>query len=210
MKKNGWIAFVFSLLVLSCGGEPKEQEVVSFDDIMGETGEEVMEEESSVDTTVMILEGAVNIFINNQLGSFDTTNHSEFHPLDRFTFNQREKILFKSKTDVLYGSETMVTPRAELFYYTFSDTTKTKNAFYNWLDCFGSDCAMVKLNEDMDAIKTPPSFALVYDTVIVAVDYRCEDQNFDWKPFQDSIKAQFGKDYKYQIKVGCGGPLNWK
>lgn len=210
MKKKGWIPLVFILLIASCGGEPKEQKVVSFDDIMGETGEEIIEEESSIDTPLVVLEGAVNLFIQHQLSAFDTTKHTLFHPLDRFTFNRREKILFKGKTDVLHDGETMVTPSAELFYYTFSDTTKTKNALYNWLDCFGNDCTMVKLNEDMETIKTSPSFALVYDTVIVTVDYRCEDQNFDWKPFQDSLKMQFGKDYKYQINVGCGGPLNWK
>ena len=104
----------------------------------------------------------------------------------------------------------MVTPRAEFFYYTFNDSIKTKNAFYNWLDCFGVECDMIKLNEDIEHIKTPPQFALVYDTVIIAIEYRCEDQEFNWRPFQDSVISRFGKDYNYRMQIGCGGPLNWK
>jgi hypothetical protein len=31
--------------------------------------------------------------------------------------------------------------------WTFKDSTQTKNAFYNWLDCFGTRCTSVKLFE---------------------------------------------------------------
>ena len=118
--------------------------------------------------------------------------------------------MFVGKEDVPYGKTNMVTPKASLFYYTFKDTTATKNAFYNWLDCFGSDCDVIKLGEDVDAIKTPPMYTLVYDTTIVIVEYLCEHEKNDWGTFQDSLLNKFGKDYRYAINIDCGGPLKWK
>ncbi len=197
-------------ILVSCNGNEEKPEVISLEDFVGETGE--LEEDSVVveDTIAVIPAGPVGLFVHNQLANFDTSTTNEFHPIDRFTFNQRNKILFKSKTDVPYGDNAMVTPRAEFFYYTFSDTTKTKNAFYNWLDGFGEEGDPVKLNQDAESIKTPPRFALVYDTVIVAINYRCEDQKQNWRPFEDSVVSRFGKNYNYRMEIGCGGPLKWK
>lgn len=209
--KNKLVFWFLTLILVACGSQEEEKTPVSLDDFLGETGQELDNEALEITDTIEVeLTGAVNKFINSQLVGFDTSVITEFHPLDRFTFSQRQKIGFKSKTNVPYGKDKEVTPRAEFFYYTFQDTTKTKNAFYNWLDCFGGECDQVRLNENVEALKMPPLFAVIYDTVIVAVDYRCEDARFDWRPFQDSLLNQFGKKYNYQMRVGCGGPLTWK
>lgn len=210
LAKTYLIILIPVLSLVACKDEEKTN-AISMEDFAGETGSLEEGQEIIQEDTIPVFEGSdLERFVYSGLSNYDTISHQEFHMLDRFTYGSREKINFKSKTEVAYGSDAMVTPRAELFYYTFSDTTKTKNAFYNWLDCFGSDCAIVRPGEDVDAIKTPPSFSLVYDTLIIAVDYRCEDANFDWEPFQDSLISYFGKDYNYRIEVGCGGPLNWK
>ena len=106
----------------------------------------------------------------------------------------------------------MVTPTANFFYYSFADSNKTLNAFYNYLDVMASDGegGPVKLNEDVKSIKMPPMFMLVYDTIIVSTQYMCEHAENDWKSFQDSVLNTYGKNYKYQIDVACGGPLKWK
>ncbi|MGB1104801.1 MAG: hypothetical protein ACPG21_14415 [Crocinitomicaceae bacterium] len=206
-----WKLVVLSVLFASCdNGEPQE-EVISMEDLMGEFGDEIeTNDDVALEEDTVQLAGPLGSFLSKELGKFDTTISDKFHLLDRFSFNTREKINFKSKEEVPYGESTMVTPRANLFYYAFEDTTKTKNAFYNWLDCFGSDCAMVKLEEEVDAIKMPPAYALVYDTMIVAVNYRCEDAEYSWNEFEKSLKQSFEQDPLYEIKVGCGGPLKWK
>lgn len=209
MKLTYLTLLALPIIIFSCKDEPQEN-VVSIEDVMGETGEVIEEEVEVLDTLTKELTTSIDWFIHGQLTAFDTLAQDEFHPLDRFSYNQKEKIRFKSKEDVAYGSETMVTPRADWFYYTFSDTLKTKNAFYNWLDGFTQEGTEVKLNEDVEALKTPPFFTLVYDTVIIIADYRCEDKRFNWKPFEDSVLNRFGKDYNYRMDVGCGGPLTWK
>lgn len=210
MNWKNIIGLCFISILISCNGNEEGPEVISMEDFMGETGEleekDVVEEDSVVITPT----GEIGLFVHNQLSGFDTSSINEFHPIDRFTFNQRNKILFKGKTNVAYG-DIMVTPRAEFFYYTFADTTKTKNAFYNWLDGFNNgEGDEVKLNQDANSIKTPPRFALVYDTLIVTVNYRCEDQKQNWSSFEDSIVSRFGKNYNYRMEIGCGGPLTWE
>lgn len=203
------IYLILAIAFLSCKGEAPVENVISLDDFMGETGEQFVDTIATADTAAVLYETIISNFVVNQLTDFDTVLSSEYHPIDRFTFNTREKITFKGKETVNYGEDSEVTPTASLFYYTFSDTLKTKNAFYNWLDCFGSDCNQVKPNVELEAIKTPPGYALVYDTTIIVVNYRCEDAAFNWKPFQDSLISRFGKSYNYEIKLGCGGPLKW-
>ena len=206
---KNWIYLIGFFVLTACNGSGKKNESISFEDLAGSTGELVEDSTKVISTDTLFLETPFDFFVHNIQTEYDTSVHSEFHPIDRFTYNQRKKILFKSKIDVKYG-ETDVTPRAEFFYYSFSDTTKTKNAFYNWLDCFGSDCQIITLKEDEKSLKSPPMFTLIYDTMIVVMNYRCEDQKFNWKPIQDSVKTCFGRNYNYQIDVGCGGPLKWK
>ena len=197
--------------LFSCNGnEPKEQ-VISMEDLMGEFGDEVLiEGDSTLSQDSIAVTGPLGSFLRTELETFDTSNSEKFHMLDRFSFSIREKVNFKAKEEVPYGENTMVTPRANLFYYTFSDTLKTQNAFYNWLDCFGSDCAMVKLEEDVEAIKMPPACVLIYDTLIIAVNYRCEDINYDWRGFEKNLKNSFEQKPLFELKVDCGGPLKWK
>lgn len=205
MKNFLYIAFI---LLFSCS-EERQTEVISFEDLAGETGvPEQADTVSTLDSTFIPSE--INLFIAGQLPNYDTLSHLKPHSIDRFGYSTQRKIEFTGKNEVPYGKTSMVIPKANLYYYTFSDSTKTKNAFYNWLDCYGNDCNVVKINEDIDAIKTTPMFTLVYDTCIVAVEYLCEHQKNDWKSFQDSLIVNFGRTYKYRIDVGCGGPLKWK
>jgi hypothetical protein len=202
---------LIGFFLFACQGDQPENEVISMEELIGDYGNEEVTSFDTISTVDSVkVVGALGSFIQSELAAFDTSTVEEYHILDRFSFNTRQKIEFKSKEEVPYGEETMVRPRANLFYYAFKDTNSTKNAFYNWLDCFGSDCAMVKIDEELEAIKMPPAFALVYDTVIVAVDYRCEDAKYNWRDFEKELKNQFNEKPQYELKVACGGPLKWK
>lgn len=41
------------------------------------------------------------------------------------------------------------------YHWNYSDSLSTKNAFYNWLDCFGENCNSIKLNEKKQFQKSP-------------------------------------------------------
>lgn len=202
--------FLLSLVFIACGHDAEKGEVISMDDFAGKTGELLENNTQIEDTLLSDTGGPLSRFLASQLVNFDTVSHAEFNPIDRFSYSQKLKIEFKSKTDVEYGKDKKVTPRASFYYYSFADSIKTKNAFYNWLDCFGGECQQIKLFDDSSAIKMPPAYIAVYDTVIVVADYRCEDGKFSWEPFQDSIKNKFGMKTRYELKVKCGGPILWE
>lgn len=207
MKKVIYI-FTAALILAGCK-EEQQPEVISFEELVGDNQPAA----DNIDTAqVQPREDltAFSKFTRSMLGLYDTFPHKKIHTLDRFGYAGQNKLDFLGKNKVNYGKSSLVTPVASVYHYTFSDSVKTKSAFYNWLDCYGKDCNEVRLMQDIDAIKTSPMFTLVYDTTIVAVEYFCEHEENDWKQFEDSLVKIFGKDYKYRIEVDCGGPLRWK
>ena len=198
---------------LACNSDEKQAvETISMEELLGDSEFESEENDtltSSIDSRTAETSNLLNLIQVVNPG-YDTNALSVAHPMDRYGFSSKSKIKFVGKTDVPYGKTNMVTPKAEFYVYNFPDSIKLNNAFYNWLDCFGSDCDEIKLNQDVEYVKTPPSFTLIYDTVLVDVKYLCEHEKNDWKSFQKSIINTYGKNYRYRIDVNCGGPLKWK
>lgn len=204
MKKIFYIASSI-LMLASCGSKEKAPEVISFEELAGETGSEQTAPASANESANA--NAPLSTFIRGQLGSYDTTNHVAPHTLDRFGYSTAVKTKFLDKASGGVGANV---PSATFCYYTFSDSLKTKNAFYNWLDCFGTDCASIQLNKNFEGLESNPSITLVYDTVIVAVEFGAQDPKDYWKPFQDSLFGQFGKSYNYRLDVTRKGTAEWK
>ena len=202
--KNIYFGLVLFSLV-ACEQEQAPQEVISFEELAGQTGEEPTLVTENQSNPILKIE-KLNDFVNSQLYLFDTISNHESHPIDRFGYSSFSKLNFSLKSMVNSDSN----ESASLYYYSFSDTVKTQNAFYNWLDCFGKNCESVQLEKDLDNIQSDAAFALVYDTTIVAAEYNCNDKVFSKKSFQDSLLSKFGKSYKYRLEVTCSGKLEWK
>ncbi|MBK9191136.1 MAG: hypothetical protein IPM77_06245 [Crocinitomicaceae bacterium] len=203
MKKIYFGLVLFSFL--ACEQEQAPQEVISFEELAGQTGNEPAPASSNNPNPILKIQ-KLNDFVNSQLYLFDTISNLKSHPVDRFGYSSFSKLNFSLKSMV--NSEDKES--ASLYYYSFSDSIKTQNAFYNWLDCFGENCESVLLEKDMDKIQSGAAFALVYDTTIVAAEYNCNDKVFSKKSFQDSLLSKFGKSYKYRFEVNCSGKLEWK
>jgi len=211
MKIKFITIFLVLVAIISCG-EDQKPEVISLEDLVGEVGEM---EINSTDLIADSLSSSGNIFagfVNSQQQSYDTVSLKEFHLLDRFSFSSQKKVRFVGKEDVPYGKTSKATPRADFFYYTFPDSVRTNNAFYNYLDemAANGEGGPVKLMIDVIAIKMPPMQMFVYDTTIIALHYTCEAVKNNWRPFQDSLFAIYGKEYRYRFDVSCGGPLKWE
>ncbi len=198
-------------LIFSCSSKKEQKvELISINDLMGDSTEQISVDIEIQQDTITELSSKIEKLIYSLQPNYDTTFLNESHIFDRFGFNSSYKLQFVGKNKVPYGKSSMVTPKANLFVYNFSDSIKLNNAFYNWLDCFGSDCQEVKLKEDIDVVKTSPSFTIVYDTTIVMVEYPCEHQQNNWRAFKDSVIKKYGDNYRYRIDVDCDGPLKWK
>jgi hypothetical protein len=203
MKK---IYFVLALfLFLACEQEQAPQEVISFEELAGQTGDEPAPAMAEQPNPILRIE-KLKDFVNSQLYLFDTLSNTEAHPIDRFGYSSFSKLNFSLKSMVNSNHK----ESASLYYYSFADSVKTQNAFYNWLDCFGDNCESIQLEKNLDEIQSGAAFALVYDTTIVAAEYNCDDKVFSKKSFQDSLLSKFGKSYKYRLEVTCSGKLEWK
>ncbi len=200
-----------ALLFLACN-EEASPDVITLEDLVGDVGEP--ERDSLLTDSSSAGEDPTGLldFAASQMQQYDTLSLTDFHLMDRFSYSFCRKLRFKGRTDVPYGKTGTATPRADFFYYTFPDSVRTRNAFYNYLDGMAEEGegGPVKLMEDVKAIKMPPMQMFVYDTTIIAVHYTCEAVKNNWRPFQDSLFGQYGKNYKYRFDVSCGGPLIWE
>jgi len=74
--------------------------------------------------------------------------------------------------------------------WTFKDSTETKNAFYNWLDCFGTHCTPVKLFE---SFKSGSTDALIYFSQ-KSITYISSNQALDKETWTKYEKLYHPKD----------------
>ena len=199
-------------IFVACNGNEEKTDTIDFEEFAGETGVGTEDSVAIEVDTALDLSTEMGQFIYAMSPDYDTMSSSTFHVMDRFSFSSSKKLKFSAKYEVPYGKSNKVTPTADFYYYSFSDSIKTNNAFYNYLDALAEEGegGPVKLLQDVEAIKTTPMFMVVYDTVIVSAIYPCEHEENNWDAFQDSLLNIYGKKYRYQIDVSCGGPLIWK
>jgi len=197
---------MISLLLACSSNEKSVHETVSMEELMGEVEAlEVVTQEDVIETvSVRVSDGTAlsNLMVSLQ-ADYDTLSLSIPHKIDRYGYNSRKKVRFLSKLNELDS-------HADVYQYNFSDSLKLNNAFYNWLDCFGDNCTEIKLGKDVIKIQTSPSYTLIYDTILVSINYNLVDKNVDFKSFQDSIISQFGSEYRYAIQTDTKGNLKWK
>jgi hypothetical protein len=196
---------------MACGADEIDNSV-EFDEFAGQTGQEIEAVDSNLVDTNSGEDPQLERFTDGLALDYDTASLISAHAMDRYSYSTVKKIKFKANYEVNYGKTQKVVPSAAFYYYSFPDSAKTNNAFYNYLVVIGEngESGPVKLNQDMDAIKSPPMFMVVYDTVIISAQYKCEHAENDWNKFQDSLLNAYGKTYRYLINIECGGPLTWQ
>lgn len=128
------------LLGSSCA-EKQEYEVISIDEMLPQTEREyAYDQEEKVD---QITYSALQQKLSNLLPeiNFDENNILAGNiPLllpNRLGYEDKNEVYFQLDHTPFY-----------LIQWDFSDSARTINAFYNWIDCFGSDCHSMKINEE--------------------------------------------------------------
>lgn len=121
-------------IISSCGGN-NDKDVIKYEDIGARTNydanintepsDSIQSTDSSFNTTALELE----------IGKVLEINTNEF--LDRFESLKTFKRLIVNSNDSIYFKS-----------WTFEDSTTTFNAFYNLLDCFGTNCTPLDLYSD--------------------------------------------------------------
>ncbi len=129
------------VLLVSCSAEPPK-ETVRLDEIIkrsdtyreGQSDTSVVREVQDYDR--------LSASLKNLLDSLQV-KPGDLRLLDTLLFADR------------FGADTTVKLRwtgqsgeSSLYYWEFADSNKVKNAFFNWLDCFGPDCTSHRLYEN--------------------------------------------------------------
>jgi hypothetical protein len=87
--------------------------------------------------------------------------------------------------------------------WSFEDSLKTVNAFYNWLDCFNQNCRSIRVNEEINGSKE--AFVIwVSNTEISFLESSKAIQRKMWERifFKET-------DWNYVIQQAPQGKMNW-
>ncbi len=115
---------------------------------------------------------------------------------DRFGASKTEKWIVKGENDSLV-----------LLYFKFKDSLLTKNAFYNWIDCFGAKRTSYTIGGNIK-VKGKYSYFFVGDSYIYYIEANKAIK-------QETIRSQFFKkrekeNWLYMVESKPTGKASWK
>ena len=114
---------------------------------------------------------------------------------DRFGAKSITKFYWKEKKDSV-----------NLLAWEFTDSLKTENAFYNWIDCFGENCKSIKIGDKIK-IQKRGLLILVNDKHLLVVD---ANSKIDLEKWINLIRdQQFGDNWKYIVYQPQKGKSIW-
>lgn len=182
-------------LLTSCGED--KGDVVDLDDIIA--GSERYNEDSlnvkndidPKDTLALKLEE----FKTNGLEAIEIIAFSDNYFPDRFGAIGAEK--YELQTD---GNT------FRFVQWIFEDSTKTMNAFFNWMDCFGEKCISIFIGEER-VFQPNPFQILVNDSALVFIE---GVESFDFKVWESYFEKQaYPLDWNYTIEQRKRGKAHW-
>ena len=185
---------LMALTFVSCQ-DPKE-EVISLDEIMPKS-----ERYDGSDSTKNEIDSGDSIKIS--LYDF-TSNGLKIEGLSYITgrvFPERFGPEAVDKYALTRGEET-------IYFYrlVFSDSVKTKNAFFNWIDCFGEGCTPHFIGESANFQKN--SFLIsVNDTSMFFIESTAKIDTKEWFAFLE--KKEYEPTWNYVIEQTPRGKAKW-
>lgn len=186
--------FLIALAVASCQ-DPKE-EVISLDEIMPKS-----ERYDGSDSTRNKGEG--NDSIQTALNDF-ASGGLKFDALSFITdriFPERFGPKSVDKFQLTRGDETI-----QYYRLLFSDSVKTKNAFFNWIDCFGENCNPHFVGESTNFQKNAFTI-LVNDTSLFFIESTAKIDMEEW--FSLLEKKEYTPTWNYVIEQLPRGKAKW-
>ena len=183
--------FAVCIIVLSC---EQQEKIVALDSILPKAESDTV---SAQDTIILEEKFDFDRQIAARFGwDILQISHVE-NPLflDRFSPITKRKYALKLKQDTIF-----------YYQWTFADSTKTNNAFYNWLDCFGDKCQSFKWNQQANFQRD--NFAAFFnDTSITYITSRLRMRNSDWMNyFKDKDSIQ---NWKICLEQKHKGKVSW-
>lgn len=193
MKKNYLFLVTLVLLITAaCGGNQKD-EVIDMNDITPQAKHKdpiVKSEEKASDY-------GFNLTVADSIGlkvmEVDSVEEPFF--VDRFSPRSQTKVYLQLKEDKILFCQ-----------WTFKDSVKTKNAFYNWIDCYGEKCKSIHFGQNVNFQKD--NFRLfMNETSITYISSPIKLSTKDWQAYLKSVSGV--EEWKLIIEQSTRGKAKW-
>jgi hypothetical protein len=95
-----------------------------------------------------------------------------------------------------------------VFYtkFNFKDSLKSKNAFFNWINCFDARCKSILPGEKKNLQKN--GFLLLQnDTSIIYISSKSSNELLQWKKYYTSFD---NIQWKYILSQSTNGKVKWE
>lgn len=191
------LLFIVSILVFfsSCGD--KENEVIDLNDII-EGSDRYNEDLTNVDDKASE-EDSLSIYLNDFKSNGIAVN--ELTVIDDKYFPDRLGPIATKKFEIQLNENTF-----RFVQWTFKDSTKVMNAFFNWIDCFGENCKSIFVGEER-VFQTNPFHLLVNDSSLIFIE---GIESFDFKEWENYFEQKgFTLDWNYVIEQRKRGKARW-
>ncbi len=143
VNNSFFIVFILIFFISSCNENKKE--VIEFESIQPKSSPK--ENKSNKPSSTYSWDTSLLTYFTNY------SNNSLIDSIKRISLIQiPDRISLKStdKFSLYFNNDSTA-----YYHWKYSDSLSTKNALYNWLDCFGESCNSIKLNEKKQFQKAP-------------------------------------------------------
>ena len=193
MSRN-FAIYVLVFVLFSCG-EKSKNEVIDMSEISPSSNRNY--DDDSKPEEIDTIDYGFNSAVVNELGLNLSDIHLYEYPLfpDRFNPRTTKKLVLMQEMDSTFFCQ-----------WSYRDSVATKNAFYNWIDCFGERCKSIKMYERANLQKE--NFVLfMSDTAIVYISSSKQLKYADWQTYFKKTKNI--EDWKLIMHQGVRGKTNW-
>jgi hypothetical protein len=157
------------LVLFSCSGE-KNEKVLDMSELIPQAKKETSKSLKVKDTTHFSLfnrslADSCGIQIQEYSEVKDPMFPDRFMPVSKFKL-----ILNTQETSLFMGQ------------WTYGDSLKTINAFFNWLDCFGLECSSIKYREEVNMQKDA-LILFINDTSITYLSSKSKLELNNWEQY---------------------------
>lgn len=186
--------FVLFLGIVSCQQE-KEDSVIDMRDVIPQSTKQ--DSEKMVNT----LPDTLGSYIDTSILSNLKLNVSSIRKIDLDVTPQRLSPRSSCMYKMGYKSDSLI-----YLHWSYKDSVFTKNAFYNWLDCFGKNCKSVRLGESL-MMQREGFLLFVSDTSITYLSSQQPLKKEDWIAYFEEFSKR--KNWRMVVEQKNNAKAKW-
>lgn len=185
------LIIVLGLLLFSC--QSKENKAIDVHSIIPQSERDYDEDttnEEIIDSNLDV----INYFASNGVLTGDV-------------FELNERLLpnrFGPESTFQYGV-VLKEDTIRYFKWSFKDSARVMNAFYNWIDCYGDNCKSFKIGDEK-RFQSNTMQIYISDTTLIYIDGATIDYN-NWNEFHTLLGYE--EDWNYYIEQRINGKARW-